>query len=102
MATETLNLTRTKPTTKPKRRRKKKLEFSKLMLIAVSVFTVVVTVFTMYAVIATGDTSALQVLIPSAFAEFATATGFYYSKAKAENKIKLRELYGKDAVDDVL
>lgn len=83
-------------------KRRRKLEFSKRILIAVSVFTVAVTVFTMYAVTTTGDTSALQVLIPSVFAEFATATGFYYSKAKAENKIKLRQKYGNDAVDDNL
>lgn len=82
-----------------KKKTKKKTEFSKVILIVVSVFTVIVTAFTMYAVIITGDTSALQVLIPSAFAELATATGFYYSKAKAENRIKLRKLYGDEAVE---
>lgn len=97
MATETTS--RTRPPARP-RRRKKKLEFSKLMIITVGLFTLIVTAFTMYAVIITGDTSALQVLVPSAFAEFATATGFYYSKAKAENKIKLRDKYGRDAVGD--
>lgn len=70
-----------------------------MILFAVGVVTAVITVFSMYAVIVTGDTSPLQVLIPSVFAELATATGFYYSKAKAENRIKLRNLYGKDAVE---
>lgn len=84
-----------------KRTRKKKLEFSKLLLIAVSVFAVIVTIFTMRIVAETGDTSPLGYLIPAVFAELATATGFYYSKAKAENKIKLRKRYGSDAVDAI-
>lgn len=29
-----------------------------------------------------------------------TATGFYYSKAKAENRIKLRKKYGPDIYND--
>ena len=33
-------------------------------------------------------------LFPAAAAEMATATGFYYSKAKAENKIKLMKSNG--------
>ena len=39
-------------------------------------------------------------LIPAVFAELATATGFYYSKAKAENRIKLRKKYGADIYND--
>mgnify|MGYP007025271743 FL=1 len=42
----------------------------------------------------TMDTSALAYLIPAVFAEMASATGFYYSKAKAENKIKLMAASG--------
>ena len=38
--------------------------------------------------------------IPAIFAELATATGFYYSKAKAENRIKLRKKYGPDIYND--
>ena len=48
----------------------------------------------------TGDTSPLAYLIPAIFAELATATGFYYSKAKAENRIKLRKKYGPDIYND--
>lgn len=33
-------------------------------------------------------------LIPAVFAEMASATGFYYTKAKAENKIKLMNANG--------
>nr|DAG65731.1 MAG TPA: hypothetical protein [Caudoviricetes sp.]DAL98477.1 MAG TPA: hypothetical protein [Caudoviricetes sp.] len=46
----------------------------------------------------TSNTDALAYLIPAIFGEAATATGFYYSKAKTENRIKLRRQYG-DLVD---
>lgn len=60
----------------------------------------VVAAFTMAVVWKTGDTSPLAYLIPSVFGELATATGFYYSKAKAENRIKLRKLYGPEIYND--
>lgn len=82
-----------------RKKQKKKLEFSKLILISISIFAIIVSIFTMIAVILTGDTSALAYLIPAVFAELATATGFYYSKAKSENRIKLTKLYGRDAVE---
>ena len=68
---------------------KKKVEFSKLIFVGVSVLTVAITVFSCRVIWITGDTSALAYLIPSVFAETAAATGFYYTKAKVENKIKL-------------
>lgn len=73
---------------------KKKVEFSKLIFVAVSVLTVAITVFSCCMIWRTMDTSALAYLIPAIFAEMAAATGFYYSKAKAENKIKLKAQYG--------
>lgn len=81
-------------------RRPKKLEFSKIILIVVSAITLLVTVFTMVIVWKYGDTSPLAYLIPAVFAELATATGFYYSKAKAENRIKLRKQYGAEIYND--
>lgn len=68
---------------------KKKVEFSKLIFVGVSVVTVAITGFSCRMIWITMDTSALAYLIPAVFAEMATGTGFYYSKAKAENKIKL-------------
>ena len=68
-------------------RRKKKAEFSKRIMVVVGTVTIVVTVFTLAFVWKTGDASPLAYLIPAVFAELATATGFYYSKAKAENRI---------------
>ena len=79
---------------------KKKIEFSKIIMLVVGAVTITVTAFTLIIVKETGDTSPLAYLIPAVFAEFATATGFYYSKAKSENQIKLREKYGADIYND--
>ena len=73
---------------------KKKTEFSKLIFVGVSILTLAITVFACRIIWITMDTSALSYLIPAVFAEMASATGFYYSKAKAENKIKLMALNG--------
>lgn len=81
-------------------RASKKYEFSKIILIAVSVLTLSVTIFTLVIVWRSEDTSPLAYLIPAVFAELATATGFYYSKAKAENRIKLRKKYGAEIYND--
>ena len=73
------------------RRVKKKppKEFSKKILIVAGIINVVVIVFTMVMIWRTLDLSPLAYLIPSVAAEVATGTGFYYSKAKVENRIKL-------------
>lgn len=72
----------------------KKVEFSKLIFMGVSVVTVAIVLFSCRMIWITMDTSALAYLIPAVFAEMAAATGFYYSKAKAENKIKLMAVAG--------
>ena len=73
---------------------KKKVEFSKLVFLGVSIVTIAITVFSCRVIWLTMDTSALGYLIPAVFTEMAAATGFYYSKAKAENKIKLMAAAG--------
>lgn len=73
------------------RRVKKKppKDFSKKILIVAGIINAVVIVFTMVMIWRTFDLSPLAYLIPSVAAEVATGTGFYYSKAKVENRIKL-------------
>lgn len=73
------------------RRVKKKppKEFSKKILIVAGIINAVVIVFTTVMIWRTLDLSPLAYLIPSVAAEVATGTGFYYSKAKVENRIKL-------------
>lgn len=73
------------------RRVKKKppKEFSKKILIVAGIINAVVIVFTMVMIWRTLDLSPLAYLIPSVAADVATGMGFYYSKAKVENRIKL-------------
>ena len=73
--------------------KKPRFETSKVILFIVGAVTIWVTAFTK-------ALSPLAYLIPAVFAELATATGFYYSKAKAENRIKLRKLYGPEIYND--
>jgi hypothetical protein len=80
--------------------RRKKLEFSKLIMLTVGAVTVIVTAFTLIVVWKTLDLSPLAYLIPAVFAELSVGTGFYYSKAKAENRIKLRKQYGSEVYND--
>lgn len=72
-----------------RRKRKTTMEFSKKILVVAGVTNAIVIVFTMIMIWRTCDLSPLAYLIPSIAAEVATGTGFYYSKAKVENRIKL-------------
>lgn len=78
----------------------KKFEFSKIIVILVSVMTIAVMAFTCYMVYDTKNLDPLTTLITVVFGAFATTTGFYYSKAKLENKIKLRKKYGAEIFND--
>ena len=76
------------------------IEFSKLIFWLVYLPTLGATIFACAVVWKTNDTSALTVLLPLLFAELATATGFYYWKAKNENRIKLLKKYKLDIDKD--
>ena len=79
-----------------RRRRKKQKpvwEFSKKIVVAVFSINVVVIVFSLIMMWRTCDLSPMAYLIPAVAAETATGTGFYYSKAKVENRIKLMKHY---------
>lgn len=65
------------------------MEFSKKILIFAAILNVLTIVFTFIMVWRTCDLTPLQYLIPAVAAETATGTGFYYAKAKVENRIKL-------------
>lgn len=79
-----------------KNKQKVKMEFSKKIFYMITVLTIIVIAFSMVLMWRTMDTSALAYLIPGVFGLMATATGFYYSKAKKENEIKLHKQYGND------
>lgn len=78
-------------------RSRNKREFSKSILIFNTCITTAVVLFSCAAVVLTQDTSPLAYLIPAVFTEQATATGFYFWKARKENEIKLLKIYGKTA-----
>lgn len=79
----------------------KKVEFSKVIVWIVSAMTIAVMAFTCYMVYDTKNLEPLSTLITVVFGAFATTTGFYYSKAKIENRIKLRKQYGSEIYNDV-
>ena len=79
----------------------KKVEFSKIIVIIVSAMTLAVMAFTCYMIYETKNLEPLSTLITVVFGAFATCTGFYYSKAKIENRIKLRKKYGSEIYNDV-
>ena len=64
---------------------KRKIAYSKIIFAGVSIMTISVVIFSCRMIYITGDLSPLAYLIPSVFAELATATGFYYKKAEREN-----------------
>ncbi len=76
------------------------MEFSKILFWLVFLVAFGVTVFGCALMWHTGDTSGLAYIIPAAFAELATATGFYYWKAKNENRIKLMKKHGLEVEKD--
>lgn len=65
------------------------MEFSKKIFISIWILSVVVTLAAFVLMFMTEDLSPLSYLIPAVFAELATGTGFYYNKAKLENKLKI-------------
>lgn len=79
---------------------KKKMEFSKLIFAFVSTIYIVVIVYSLVMMAITFDLTPLAYIIPATATELATATGFYYWKARAENKIKLKKEYDMPLSED--
>lgn len=67
----------------PKKKRKK--EYSKIIVAIVLSFCIVVTLFSMALMWVTKDTSALAYLIPAVFGETGAVIAFYLDKSKKEN-----------------
>nr|DAG32566.1 MAG TPA: hypothetical protein [Caudoviricetes sp.] len=76
------------------------MEFSKKILIVAAIINILVVGFSCVMIFITRDLSPLCYLIPSVAGEVATGTGFYYAKAKAENKIKLMQKYNIEMTED--
>lgn len=82
------------------KKEKKRLEFSKKILITAAILNFMVVIFAGVMMWRTMDTTPLAYLIPAVSAEVATGTGFYYNKAKAENKLKLMRDSGVEPTED--
>ena len=74
--------------------KKKKHEFSKLILFVFGAIEVGIVFFTCYMVYLTCDLTPLAYLIPSTAIVGATGVKHYYDKAKVENRIKLMRSNG--------
>lgn len=72
------------------RAKRKKREFSKVIITVAGIINIAVILFSCVMIAVTRDTSALCYLIPATAGEVATGTAFYYGKAKAENLVKLK------------
>lgn len=76
--------------------RRRQFEFSKLIVVLAIVMWIAVNVFGMVMMAITMNLSPLVYVIGSVDAVMAVVCGFYSYKAKAENMIKLKKLYGVD------
>lgn len=70
---------------------KKRFEFSKIMLTLVTLMSLLLTFFGLVYMWVNHDSTLFSYIIGGWFVELATATGFYYNKAKAENVEKFRQ-----------
>lgn len=85
-----------------RRRQKAKMEFSKKILVVAAIVNVAVIIFTFIMIWRTCDLTPLTYLIPAVAAETATGTGFYYAKAKVENRIKLMKAHNLEVNENSL
>ena len=79
--------------------KEKRLEFSKLIAILAILMWLIVNFFGMVMMAVTRNLSPMVYVIASIDAVMACVCGFYYAKAKSENVIKLKSLYGIDVTE---
>ena len=70
-------------------KKKSSEEFSKLLLRMIVTLTIIISFFCIFFCFKFETIEPLSYLVPSVFTELAAGTGFYYWKAKSENKIKI-------------
>ena len=79
--------------------RKHTTEFSKVILFVISAVLLVVIIFSMVMMAVTKDLTPLDWILGGLFSLADVAVPFYYWKARKENEIKLRVIYGKEMAD---
>lgn len=92
-----------------RRRKKKRMEMSKILLIVSDMMVLVTLIFSFMAIFKMMDVSPLTYLIPGVFGLASVAHGFYFWKAKAENINKFKmsgqdpertELFSEDEIEN--
>ena len=78
-----------------------KIEFSKLILIVMYITAVVFTGVTAYLAYVNASITSFAPIILAIWAELATASGFYYWKAKSENKLKILRSLPAELIDRI-
>ena len=84
------------------KRKKKKRSISKFLIFIITLMTIVITAFTIYATWLTRDITALTVIIPCIFAEMGVVSGFYMFKSKCLAIIELKHQYGERFIEETL
>ena len=76
-------------------------EFSKKILIASYIIAIAVTAFCCYLALTYRDTSTISSIALACWAEVSVGNGFYYWKARSENKIKMMANMKKELLDKI-
>ena len=84
-----------------KSNKKKRMEFSKMIVIGFLVSTVAILSVSFYLMYITSDLSALGEIILGLSAIGTSIFSFYFYKAKSENLIKIQQQYGSEIADKV-
>ena len=84
-----------------KKHKKKHKEFSKKILIASYIIAITVTAFCCYLALTYRDASTISNIALACWAEVSVGNGFYYWKARSENKIKMMASMEKELLDKI-
>lgn len=76
------------------------MEFSKKLLLFSGAVTLILTALTIWLSLASLPTDAMYVITPLAWTETGAATGFYFWKAKNENRAKYAQQFLREIAKD--
>lgn len=80
--------------------KRKKTEFSKTLFLVLFIEQSVIILAVLFNMIRMGTTEGIEYIFAPVAAQVATAVGFYYWKAKAENMLKIKKEMKEEGIDD--
>lgn len=80
----------------------KKIEFSKFIFLWLAIMVTLAVIITAASVYHTGDATPIMTMMEWTAKLAMVGVGFYFWKARTENKIKLRKKYGEDIYNDAM